>query len=370
MAKRTLSIVATGDLVLDEPEPLRFLAGIGPVTRAADLTIGHVEVPHTRRGTELAGDVPAPAAEPAHLAALSEAGFDVATLAGNHIADRGTEGIADTIAELRARGIATCGAGADAQIARAPARLERAGWRIAVLSFNCVGPESAWALADRAGCAYVRIRTADGSPVAPAAPLTEAAAQSVAAMAGDIAAARRDADLVVVALHKGIVHTPVRLAPYERPIAHAAIEAGADIVLGHHAHILRGIELHNGRPIYHGLGNGVVVTRALSGDTDHPVRAAWARRRRELFGFEPDPDYPLYPFHPEAKNAMLADVRITPDGRIEAGFRPCWVEPPGIPVACGRDARGESVVAYVGAISSAAGLATRFAWSGERVVCT
>ena len=291
-------------------------------------------------------------------------------LRGNHVSDRGVEGIEDTIAALREAGVASCGAGAHIQAAARPARIERAGWRVAVLSYNCVGPEAAWADADRAGCAYLRIETADGSPIAPAAPLRSADPTSLRHMARAIAAARHGADLVVVALHKGIVHTPVQLAPYERPVAQAAIDAGADVVLGHHAHILRGIEIYRGRPIYHGLGNGVVVTRALSPDSANPARAAWARRRRELFGFEPDPDYPLYPFHPEAKNAMLADLRIAADGTIDAGFLPCWVEPSGRPKVCGRDSRGEGVADYVRSISERAGLATRFAWHGDRVVCS
>jgi len=368
--QHALHFVATGDLVLDEPDPGRFLAGISPYTRAADIAIGHVEVPHTRRGAELQGDVPAHPADPENLAALADAGFDVATLGGNHVADRGAEGIEDTVNGLRRLGVAVCGAGQSLDEARRAARLERAGWRIAVLSYNCVGPESCWATAIGAGCAYVRIATADGSPVAPAADLVAAEPQSLTAMADDIAAARGDADLVVVAFHKGLVHVPARLAPYERPVAQAAIDAGADVVIAHHAHILRGIEIYRGRPIYHGLGNGVVVTRALSLEQDHPARAAWARRRRELFGFEPLPDYPLYPFHPEARNAMLADVTVAPGGGITAGFRPCWVEPSGVPVPCTRDERGEAVAAYVAHISAQAGLETRFAWVDDRVVCT
>jgi len=55
---------------------------------------------------------------------------------------------------------------------------------------------------------------------------------------------RGEVDVLIVALHKGIGHTPAALAMYERPLAKAAIDAGADIVVGHHAHILRGIELY------------------------------------------------------------------------------------------------------------------------------
>jgi poly-gamma-glutamate synthesis protein (capsule biosynthesis protein) len=199
------------------------------------------------------------------------------------------------------------------------------------------------------------VLSADGAPTSPAAALERADAASLATFTAEIAAARKTADLVVVALHKGITHTPARLAPYERPISHAAIDAGADVVVGHHAHIARGIELHRGKPIFHGLGNGCVVTRALGRDQAHPARAAWARRRRELFGFEPDPAYPLAPFHPEAVNGLLARIRATEDGRIATGFVPVFVEPPGRPVVAAGE-RGRSVVRYLERITAEAGL--------------
>lgn len=351
---RELDILLTGDVILDEPDPDHWLSGLRELMRGADLAIGHLEVPHTTRGTESSADVPAPAAEPAHLHALPRAGFAAMTLAGNHIADRGPEGIADTTAVLRQLGIACCGAGASLEEARRPAVLTRNGLRVALLSYNCVGPESGWARRDRAGCAYVRVAPADGGPIAPAADLTRLDARSVADLGRDIAHARAQADLLIVALHKGIVHRPAQLAPYERPLAHAAIDAGADIVVGHHAHIIRGIEIHRGRPIYHGLGNGCVVTRALAPDQTHPKRAEWARRRRELFGFEPDPAYTLAPFHPEAIHALVARVRYR-DGAFAFGFVPIHVEPPGRPVMPTSE-QAARTVRYVAAITAKAGL--------------
>src|SRR5690606_33209953 len=145
------------------------------------------------------------------------------------------------------------------------------------------------------------------------------------------------------------------LAPYERPVAHAAIDAGADVVVSHHAHIVRGIEIYRERPIFHGLGNGCVVTRALAPDQAHAGRAAWARRRKELFGFEPDPAYELAPFHPEAVNAMLGRVSWSPQGALRAGIVPVHVEPPGRPVAA-TGTRAADIVSYVAAISARGGL--------------
>jgi len=175
-----LDILFLGDIILDVPEPDHWLSGIAPITRAADLVIGHLEVPHTRRGTEVAGDVPAPGADPDHLAALARAGIGAVSLAGNHMADCGEEGIVDTIAELDRLGILHAGAGVDLAAARKPALIERGGLTIALLSYNCVGPQLSWAAPDRAGCAYVRVDTADGSPTRPQADLVAADPASVA----------------------------------------------------------------------------------------------------------------------------------------------------------------------------------------------
>ena len=117
------------------------------LVRAADIAIGHLEVPHTTRGTEMKGDVPAPGAPPANLDAIAGAGFDALTLAGNHIADCGAEGIEDTIVRLERLGVAHSGAGSNLEAARRPMFLDCHGRRIAVLSYNCVGPENAWATA-------------------------------------------------------------------------------------------------------------------------------------------------------------------------------------------------------------------------------
>ncbi|MEQ6333738.1 CapA family protein [Sphingobium sp. MK2] len=355
MTQDAISIVLAGDLVLDEPDGAYWLAGIAPALRTADLAIGHLEVPHTVRGAELKGDVPAPGAPPENLAVIAEAGFAMLSLAGNHIADCGAEGIADTVAGLEALGVAHCGAGPTLAAARAPAIVTRGGHRVALLSYNCVGPVASWATEDKAGCAWLRIETADGAPIAPAAALATLTDEARAMLRSDIAAVRDHADMVLVALHKGIVHTPVQLAPYERAVSHAAIDAGADVVIGHHAHIVRGIEFYRGKPIFHGLGNGCVVTSALSPAQDHPARAEWAARRRTLFGFEPDPAYPLAPFHPEAVNAFLGHVTWDADRTIGVRIIPVDVEPPGRPMLAA-EARAAEIFAYVERITHAAGL--------------
>ena len=352
-----LVILLAGDLILDIEDPAHWLSGIAPAVQAADVAIGHLEVPHTRRGSEMVGDVPAPAAPPENLDAIADAGFTALSLAGNHIADWGREGIEDTIERLDTLGVAHSGAGNTLDAARAPAVLQSRGRRVALLSYNCVGPEIAWASNSRAGCNYLRIATADGRAVTPSADLTAVTDEALWQLSDDIVAARDTADLVIVALHKGIVHTPAVLATYERTLAVAAIAAGADVVVGHHAHILRGIEISEGRPVFHGLGNGCVVTRALAPGQEHAARAAWVERRRQLFGFEPNPRYSLAPFHPEAVNGVLGVVIADDAGGLSTGIVPTFVEPPGRPI-CATGECAERVVAYLERIGHAAGLMT------------
>ena len=254
------------------------------------------------------------------MAALSRAGFDAVSLAGNHIADCGAAGIIDTIRALD---------GADVSYRCRPDTGRRRGSlqcstagsnRIALLSYNCVGPAGAWATDDRAGCSYICVWPADGGPIAPAAPSTRRIRRRWTTMACDIPQAG-PVPMSSLSPFTRASFTRARAShPMSVPWRTQPSMRAADIVLGHHAHIIRGIEIYRGKPIFHGLGNGCVVTRALSPDQDHPARAAWARRRRELFGFEPDPAYPLAPFHPEAVNALLGRVRVR-DGRLRVGLR-------------------------------------------------
>ncbi|RBM21016.1 capsule biosynthesis protein CapA [Prauserella sp. PE36] len=370
-----ITIASVGDLILDEPGPASFLEPAAALLRAADVTIGHVEVPHSTTTVSQSTDVPAPPADPAALPALADAGFDVVTLAGNHIHDAGDVGIADTVAHARAAGLVPTGAGANLAEARTPAVVERGGLRVGVLSYNCVGPRESWATSRKPGCAYVHVLTHyeldHASPGGPPKIYTFADPDSLEAMESDVRALRAQADVVLVSLHKGVGHTPAAVAMYERPVARAAIDAGADAVFSHHAHIMRGIETHRGKPIFHGLGNFVTVTHALTpgvGSASSAELEAWAKRRRELYGFAPDPDMPYYPFHPESRNTAIAWCRFDANGLTEAGFVPCWIDDRGRPVPCAGTPDGERVTAYIEQITRAAGLNGRFSHRGDRVV--
>jgi poly-gamma-glutamate capsule biosynthesis protein CapA/YwtB (metallophosphatase superfamily) len=254
---------ASSDVILKLPDPSTYFAHVAPVLRSGDVVIGNNEIPYTKRPVRTTSIQSAE--DPDALEALKYAGFNVVTLAGNHVWDAGVPGIEDTLAWFRAHGIACAGAGMNLQEARQPALLEKGGTVFGVLNDNCVGPKDTWATRDKPGCAYVHVLTHyeldHAVPGGTAAVYTFAEPESLDAMVEDIAKARAQCDVLVVSLHKGIIHTRATLARYERDVSRAAIDAGADLVLGHHAHILKGIEIYKGKAIFHGFRADCIIRR-------------------------------------------------------------------------------------------------------------
>lgn len=242
----TVSIVAVGDIMMGasmEPAirqhgPDHPFAQTASVLSRADIAIGNLEAPFGTKGKAFKKRftflVP-----PSYAGALKRAGFDVVALANNHLMDFGTEPLKETLAILDSLGIAHSGAGPDLLQARKPAIIERKGLKIAFLSYSKVNPPEFWATARKPGTA----------------PAVAAHIQE------DIASARRQADLVVVSFHWGaeLMDTPKK---YQRDLAHLSIESGADLVLGHHPHILQGMEVYKGKLIAYSLGNFAFGSRS------------------------------------------------------------------------------------------------------------
>lgn len=366
-----ITVHAVGDLVLETTDAVALLAPARETLRGADLVIGHLEIPHLEGGVVHSTDVAAVPGPPSALDALADAGFDVLTLAGNHVYDFGPEGMRETRRLCEERGMRVAGAGETLDDAFAPAVVSAGAVTVAVVSINCVGPRESWATSLKAGAAYIDVIThyepRGANPGGPPRVHSFAEKASLARAVAAVRDAASAADVVIVALHKGLVHEPARIADYEREVAHAMVDAGAHAVVSHHAHIGKGIEIHRGRPILHGLGNFATVTHALAPDGDDPGRAAWARERRRLFGFEPDPAMPAYPFHPESRHTMIA-VLTFDDGAVEAALIPCWIDDDARPVPVGRSPRGEAVADYLRAITADAAFATELTWSGDMIV--
>jgi poly-gamma-glutamate synthesis protein (capsule biosynthesis protein) len=200
--------------------------------KSADITIGNLEAPITRHGKEFTGKKFRFRANPAAAKALRRAGFSVLTLANNHMMDYGAGGLEETLRHLDNAGILHAGAGENLDSARKPAVMLVGEKRIAFLAYSKTLPSQFYAGHGRAG-------TAPG-------------VESL--YIEDISKAKSVADYVVVSFHWGTekASTP---RSYQVATARRAIDAGADVVIGHHPHVLQGVERYKNGVIFYSIGN-------------------------------------------------------------------------------------------------------------------
>lgn len=202
-----------------------------PLFEGADLLIGNLEGTFTDRGEAL--DKRYTFRTPPHLAqGLADAGFDAVSLANNHSFDFGRDGLVDTIDALEAVDVTPFGAGPDADAAYAPALFEIEGQTVALLGLNAIGG--------------TRAATDVQSGVAWADTDAEAAVRSAVALA----------DYVIVMIHAGVEYSSTPTEP-QSAFARSVIDAGADVVVGHHPHALQPWEAYEDGLILHSLGNFV-----------------------------------------------------------------------------------------------------------------
>jgi hypothetical protein len=199
----------------------------------ADIAIANFENPapnastfHTR-GTRFTAD-------PRLISGLAKAGIDYVSLANNHIGDAGDLGILQTIANLKKHGLKYSGAGKDLAAARKPAILKAAGTTVAILGYDAIA-RAYFAGPDETGSSQLSLKRAKV----------------------DIKKARAaGADLVVVFPHWGVEYRNRPFTAQQR-LARDIIDAGADMIIGNHAHWVGAVEVYKGKPIWYALGNFV-----------------------------------------------------------------------------------------------------------------
>ena len=223
--------------------------GVKAALANGDINLGNLESPIATGGAEYMAKRFRFRADPALAMALRGAGFNLVTLANNHSMDFGGAALAETLLHLKSAGIAWIGAGSNLAEARKMALYTIKGKRIAFLGYSLTQPIDFFAGQQRSGTApgYERL------------------------VAADVAAARRQADFVVVSFHWGKEANPA-VQPYQRSAAHKAIEAGADAVIGHHPHILQAVERYKNGIIFYSLGNFTFASKSRTADVSAMVR--------------------------------------------------------------------------------------------------
>lgn len=364
-------LLAAGDLAPDRTDPDTCFDGVRSLLNSADLVFGQLETTFARKGLRLPQARHAVLAIPEGAAALGRAGFDVISCAGNHCLDWGSDALLESIAHLRAAGLDVVGAGKNIAEARAPIyRVLPDGTRIAFLAYSSILPMSYWAEANRPGCAPMRAHTLyeqieHDQPGTPARVHTYAHAEDLAALRADIRNAKANADLVFVSLHWGIHFVRATIADYQREVARAAIEAGADAILGHHAHILKGAEVIENRPVFFSLCNFATDLRM---DPEHAQRKSFKEIQKLATNWVPDFES-LYNFPPDARMSALARFEISRGRILESSLIPLWIDRDALPrPLASTDERFDQVVEYLRVVTQEAELNATFEVKGDRVV--
>lgn len=231
----TVTLMFSGDVTLSD----HFEEVIGtnynkvfakmPEYQQVDLAMINLENPLTRATLAMPGKQFNFKAEPEAVEVLTSGGVDIVSVANNHTMDYKAEGLIETLETLDAAGIQYVGAGKDSIEARRPTIIDVKGKRIGYLSY--------WGEEYGAGIDKPGVNNIDEKNIAE-----------------DIQAIRDQVDWIVVNYHWGqeLADFP---ADWQVTLAHFSIDQGADLVVGHHPHVLQGAEIYKGRPIAYSLGN-------------------------------------------------------------------------------------------------------------------
>lgn len=233
------SLVFVGDIMLSRSVGARMEAEgdwrwpflpIAEYLRGFDITFGNLETTISDRGVNV-GSIYSFRADPRSVEGLVYAGFDALSVANNHMGDWSQVAMEDTFALLQKANIAVVGGGYSEEEAHTARTIERNGTRFGLLGYTDLGARYTEALGDEAGIAWLDKEQ----------------------MVADIETARTTHDVVIVSVHMGEEYSEVTAR--QRDIAHAAIDAGAALFIGHHPHVVQEVEHYNGGVIAYSLGN-------------------------------------------------------------------------------------------------------------------
>jgi poly-gamma-glutamate capsule biosynthesis protein CapA/YwtB (metallophosphatase superfamily) len=371
MQASEISFIGTGDCgpvhgAKDGFPIERYTELVRPTLKSVDLRFANCERQYSSRG-EKSATSPHGCQPPEMAQIFTDCRFDAVTIANNHMYDFGPEALLDTRALLRDKGIAVTGAGRDLDEARAPAIVERKGIKVGFLGYCSVIPEGGEAGPGKVGIAPLRVTTEYElrGPHASPRVITRPDERDMKMILDDVAALRRQVDIVIVAFHWGVIWVPRIVADYQVIAAHACIDAGADMILGHHAHVPKAIEMYKGRAIFYSLSNFCMTKPFPSPKWGE---APWMHGALRNY-IDQDPDYPLLPYGRDAKRTLLAKAVLAKDGVKSVSFLPMMIDTQYRPeVLKAGDARFDDMVRYMEWASE--GFDHRFTVHGGEVVVT
>ena len=235
--------------------------------KSNDLIIANLEMPLSDRGSKVR-KYSNLRSHPEVIGGVTGMGIQAVSLANNHMMDYGAVALADTVKTVATAGLEFAGAGLDLESAIKPVILHHGDTTVGMLSFACTLPMESDAGPGKPGIAPIRVGFSFDVDVNLMAeqPGTVPVVQSWTdpedrARACDvITALKQEVDLVVIMIHWGVPNywlSPYQgyLAAYQQVLGHALIDAGADVICGHHSHSLHPIEIYRGKPIFYSLGN-------------------------------------------------------------------------------------------------------------------
>ena len=322
MTDKTIVLLGVGD-VGPIHEPIDKYAKLAAATLSAgDIRFGQCERTYSTRGSlQVHSGGGHSRCTPAMASVFEDCGFDIVSVASNHSMDWGPDALLDTIKHFEDKGIATVGAGKNLEEARKPAILERNGIKVAFLAYCTILREGYAAGANKTGIAPLRAHTyyesfdyqAGVSPHVVTVPFED----DLEAMLADIAAAKKEAEIVVVSLHWGIHYIPRMIADYQPVAAKAAFAAGADLILGHHAHTPKAIGVYDNKVCFYSLSNFIMSSVEKTGEK--------ATAFERDYNVTLDPDYPNLAYGSDAKRSLIAKAVLTKDGVQQASFLPALI---------------------------------------------
>lgn len=269
-----VSVIAVGDIMLsrDVAKKLRkngndycFLK-VKDFLNSADLVFANLETPITP-GREIQTSEMVFRSDPGIEKEMKDAGISIVSLANNHTPNFGTDGLFDTFKYLDEVGIKYVGAGENRQRAYSPVYLEKNGLKFAFLAYTDGGlvPESYLAQENHPGIAFIDEEK----------------------MRNAIKEAREKSDFVIISMHAGNEYV-LEPSELQKQFAHAAVDAGADLVIGHHPHVVQSLEQYKDKYIFYSLGN-FIFDQMWSTQTRRGVAIKFTFTNDSLSGFEPTP---------------------------------------------------------------------------------